>query len=880
MALPLNAPVVGLATAPNPFSQAPAGTLATADNVRFVAPGVLAPRPGFIDTLDEFGELGAVADVVAAYNADVVVHYGSSLQVVGDSPYPGAFDAPGDARLRLVSARRDLFVNTVVGAVMLSGDADPVAAGNPPGLAFDPSSWATSSGGTWFVGSTAVAYRYTICSLDSYQRLIEGAPSGRFVVQNLLTSPAGGLVRMGTTVTVTCLERTGLQAGDVVVLTPGEADFPPGAKTVTGTPTSRKFTYTEAGAGVPSSDNQVFNITRGTTLQAQLPEGVSTANFLRFYRSDMSSSASINPSDELFLTYESGFLDSGEVSALSFSFDDVTPQSVLDVPLYCNQNTGETPGEPNYRPPVCEDMVFWANRMWFANTTNLQSLQLALIGVGAPDGVQAGDTLTIGLTTFTASAAASAPTEFTVQTDYDPSTNIRITTQNLVACVNANGFDAYYTSADNEFPGKFLVAAEDFLDTTPFTATASRPESWNPQLATAATSDNNRHPAGLWYSKLDQPESVPPFNYFLVESDSDPILRVFPLNYRLLVFKTSGIYTVTNVFPFQVTKLSEAKLVAPDSVALLNLSLYCLCDQGILRIDDSGPDSASVAIDNLVTPLLGPLRAEVAPLAFGIGVEAQRQYLLFLPAADATANSYALAYSTLSGGWTRYLFGAQGGVVTPAGTLLLAPSDNRQLLTPLLSGSDSDYHDAEFTVSVVSQSGVELLLADASAVTAGDAILDADGTPWLVLAVDGNTLTLIDEGNFNTGTTTVQPAFACNVKFNPITGGTPASLKAWRQASLLFRDNTFLSMDVAFSTEVTPGESVVELTNDAWGALPWGEFPWGNPSPQVRRVEPLPLADAQACQLSMSLQTRQANAGFTLLGVVLDAQPDANLNRG
>lgn len=885
-----NAPVVGLVTAPNPFSQAPAGSLSRADNVRFVAPGVLGPRPGF--TAEESGSFGAGGSRAASigfYEDATLVHYGNSTIATNQSgsfvAYSGTYATVGDApRMRFVGAVRCMFFNAATGVKMVAADAEPVPAGNPPGLYM--TGYADSNGGaTWFTGNSAVAYRYTICSIDErngYTRVIEGAPSGQFVVRNDVVS-TGNVVRNTNVVTVNTTEAHHLEVGDVVTRTEDLPDFAAGTFTVASTPTGTSFTYAETAANATSSDTQHYYTARGATIFPRFAGyPVTTGNFIRVYRSNNSATASIAPGDELFLTYESPFLTSTNISNGYLSISDLTPEALLGVPLYTNANV-EGLAQSNYQPPLCEDMAYWQNRMWYANTTGLQALDFAMLGVGSPNGVQAGDTLTIAGTTYTADG------DFVVITSGDPATNIELTARNLVEAININAqvaIWAYYASSESDAPGKIRVVARA-LTQSAFDVFASRAASWSPQFSVNAgaayvvSSDPNRLPSGLVYSKLEQPEAVPPPNYLEIESPNEPILRIMPLNYRLLVFKTDGIYSVTGID--QQSKLSEARLIARDSVAKLGNALYALCDQGILRIDDSGPVSISVAIDDIVSPLYGAVQPTVEEYAIGVGVEAQRQYVLWLPEEEAdTTNTNALVYSAPSGGWTRYTHGARSAAVSPDGHLIIGDPSANRLLVQNHSYTSDDFHDASFTVTLLSQSGTTLSLTDASDLASGDIIFDDDDIPWIIREVDddANTVTTLGTGDFTAGTKTVHPAIDCDVRFNSITGGAPASFKLWQQASVLFRANELATARVSFETEVSQTETSVELDNTVWGQFEWGERPWGNPPPAIRRIEPLPLNDSQACQLAVSLQIAQADSKFEILGLVVNAKPDSEVNRG
>lgn len=92
-------------------------------------------------------------------------------------------------------------------------------------------------------------------------------PQGRNPFAVSVFSAIGGLVRAGTTVTVTTTTAHGLRVGDTFVLAPGEINFPaaPSPKTVVAVTSATVFTYTEAGAAVASTVAHTITRTENPT---------------------------------------------------------------------------------------------------------------------------------------------------------------------------------------------------------------------------------------------------------------------------------------------------------------------------------------------------------------------------------------------------------------------------------------------------------------------------------------------------------------------------------------------------------------------------------------------------------------------------------------
>lgn len=715
----------------------------------------------------------------------------------------------------------------------------------------------------WQPIDTAVAYRSTICRKDAFGRVVEGPPSGRTVVRNgPLSVQPGFLIHAGGGSQIVTATAVGgaqsphnLNPGDVVTLGPGEANFAAGPYTVLTVPTEFTFTYDD---GVPQAVSvfntleQFFSIARSNDLTCYFPDDVDTNNFLRVYRSETTDLASIAPSDELYQCYESPFLSAVDIAAGFYSFTDVTPESVLEVPLYTNSNSGDGTLAANYRPALAEDIVYWSNRMWYLNSTSLEAATLTLIGIGSPDGLQDGDTVVfiptggtiIDAAVFTARTTVTVPlTEFQIFSDADPAYNIERTAAALCRVVNDyqhftdGSVYAYNISSEAGSPGKILFQARDFVVDADghgpgFSVYSSRATAWTPQLPDPTTpafaplaSDNNRHAARLWYSKLGQPEAVPLLNYEQVDADNSPGLRVFPLNYRLLVFKTDGVYFVPNTFPPTLQKLSDEVLIAPDSVQRLGDSVYFLSDRGLMVVDDSGVREVGKPIDLTLSGLNEPSAlATVAERSFGLAYRSEDLYSLFLPLRidDAVTDDTAIGYAHCrkGDGFTRaFMFGIRCGTIGPDGNMVVAPIGDNRLWLERKSLTLADYYDI------------------------GDV------------------------------------AYTCRVTFNPFTGGEPAVTKMAQQASFLFRENSVPILSTEFASEMHPAAVTVDLDNGGWGDPPWGQTPWGDNAPPLRRVQPLPVEVADSCQLSVGFSANCEGSKFVFLGIDIDANVDTKQSR-
>lgn len=496
---------------------------------------------------------------------------------------------------------------------------------------------------------------------------------------------------------------------------------------------------------------------------------------------------------------------------------------------------------------------------------------------------------------------------FYVRTDADPGLNIQTTAQSLVRSINLSinnsatvAVNAYYIASEGGIPGAILLQARSFGDDQTFSLFSSNtPQAWQPQLPSTPLSPPfpppvstvNAHAARLWYSPLGIPDAVPLGNYEPVNSDNDPILRIFPLHYRLLVFKTDGIYTCTNLEPFTITKLSAYKLLAPDSVCVLEDRVYALTDQGIVTISDSGLVEISNPIDDVFNAMMSPGDIEtLAQRAFGVSYRSERQVILWVPQLndDGTVtedNAQAFVYSTLSEGFTRYAFGARCAAINPTTNALeFGPTDKNQLCLENKALNNLDYYDLSYFVgSPTDVDGAEVTFTHSNAqlMEVGDALRSEALDYYSIVAVDGDTVTLSGApGWAGEVSITLYKSIACAVEFNKLTGALPADLKMVGQASFLFRENGVHDVNAYFYSEIETTHSDVTLETAGWGEFPWGGVQYGSPTKQILRVEPIPTPAAQCAQFSVGFSTRQALAKFGFLGIDVVEVEDAQVNRG
>lgn len=842
----------GLQTAHNPFSGVSDGSLSLAKNVVVFSNHVLEPRRGhrqFPYTLSPSEPLRAGA----FFGSTLLVQYDNSLAYdTGSafSTYAGTF-APVDntlLRMKFVEAQGNLYFNTDNGVLKIESASDTPAGSNPL-----PPSWSdytlgsemVADGAGWVANNERIGFRMTYVYVDSNGVEYESAPSRRQV----LTNSTGGaaILRLAW-------------AGD---------------------------------------------------------RQLDVANTrIRFYRT--AAAASSDPGDEMFLFYE----QPAEVYTLEHNrtFEN-NPGSLSASPLYTNARTGDGVLQANNHAPLAKDITYWGNRMWYLNTTGKQRLALELLGVGSPDGIQAADALTIsayepnsGRTFAMAYTANAVGNSYLIQrwlitTGGTASANIEASAKALEHTINNQQsyntatFDgttvvpgdpespvrAYYVSGVNDSPGKLLLEAYRH-DTPAFHVYASRPESWNPEpgttLGTALTSDPDRRPNGLYYSKPDQPESVPLLNYLLIGAKNKEGLRAVPLRDKLVVFKEDGIFTVAGDEPFTVDLLDEkTRLVSPDSAVVLNNSIYCLSNQGVVSVSDVGVQILSRPIEDQLLPYLtDAMRPLVKRHAFGVAHETDRTYELWLPGSptDSRICPKAFVYSTVTQAWTVWEVsgGRTFGVVSPTDVRYYGGPDGK-VYKERRDFASTDYADDYQSVTITNYNGTTITPSSMSGIEVGDVLLhtESGGSQSVVITAVGATTFTVSEAiltAFQSGaTTTIEKAFECDVRWNPVAYERPGSLKRFQYGTLHFgRPSAFNTAYAAYETELSAAVTTEPISTvvSGWGSSAWGSGAWGDSTKQWSARHTIPAEKQRAAMLYPGFKIREAFAGWKLHGITLDTE--------
>lgn len=245
------------------------------------------------------------------------------------------------------------------------------------------------------------------------------------------------------------------------------------------------------------------------------------------------------------------------------------------------------------------------------------------------------------------------------------------------------------------------------------------------EVSTRSESQPNR----IYFSKLQQPDAVPPLNYVDIGAKNKPIERILALRDSLIVLKEDGLFRITGDAPDIIASSFDTSnsVLAPDSAVVLNNQVYVFTTQGIVTITENGATVASRFIENKLIPLT--LYPNFKFATFGLAYESDRAYYLFTVTEESdTVATQAWRYNLFTQAWTRWNKPAICGIVNnKTNRQYWGSTDINQVEEERKSFTRLDYADREY-ISEVSSGAYNsitkvLTLPSTSLVDVGDALV-------------------------------------------------------------------------------------------------------------------------------------------------------------
>ena len=558
---------------------------------------------------------------------------------------------------------------------------------------------------------------------------------------------------------------------------------------------SGRIVATAASTGGPYAPIVVFSPPTSIT-----PTG---GYFYRLYRTTPAPSG-VDPGDTMFLVYEIAYTNSGQAS-----IHDVDSQGGNE-PLFTNGDRG---GESNNRvqPPIAHDLTTYANRMWLANTKDRQRMTIRIIAPPATDTqIRVGPVNDIPV--FASSGTVSQRIEFAA----------RFIVDNINQASNLTGTTAYYSSGAYDPPGIITIEANNLSDPV-FTVQAPNSATGDlfvPNLTGAYASVANIYKNRVQFSIDGLPYAFPLTNTLAVGAEEDAILRIVALRDSIFVFKEDGLWKITGRGPFYVEQLNATCfLVAPDSIAVVDNTIFGITSQGVVAVSEGGVDTISIPIDDTFKALTTVALSQTRIFSRAVAREANTELKVYFSVPTDEDSEYAdqtFEWNVATETWWRRPYGFPAGYTDRFGRLVLAPyaeDANTAVRVERSTGTGADYVTDSYsdvgsqTAEILGFTSRGVLVSDALTISAGEVLVDpvnenrtagilavvprTDGTQELVLNRP-TTFELNEEPDVRLGV-------AVDIEWNTEVGSSPTVMKQWSETSVLFQEQHYGPFPMTFT---------------------------------------------------------------------------------
>lgn len=591
--------------------------------------------------------------------------------------------------------------------------------------------------------------------------------------------------------------------------------------------------------GAPSQTIIVINNSGGSAninLTFTIPAGITTAYFYQIYRSVLSGGVGIVPNDELGLIIENNPSGSN-IAAKSITVLDNVPESLRGATLYTSPSQ-QGIAQANDAPPLCQDMAYYKNAVFYANTISKQRFNLTLLAVGGTSGIAADNTITIGGVVYTGKMTENAAAgQFLVSTGGTPATNIDTTARSLVRVINQyatnTAYYAYYISGFDDLPGQILLE-ERGIGGASFVIISSNTTCWNPILPTSGTtivSTNDTSKNRIYISKQLQPEAVPLANFISVGSAAKNILRVIPLRDSVFIFKEDGVFRLTgedlssySVSLFDITII----LTAPETAVAFNNQVFAYTSQGVVGIADNGSAIMSRPIE--LDLLMLAVFSGFSTISHGIAYDADRKYILFVQTVSTdTIATQAFVYNSISRQWTKWVMTRSCGLVNSTDQKLYLGSSS-YLYQERKSFTAADYADDQYSIMITSHIGTNVTVSSTGGIASGYSLVQGTNSSIVTAVLSPILLTVTDSLSWSMGAAIAYNPISVEVQTVPQIAGNPGILKHFRDITLFFQQAKFQVLKINISSNLSPAIDTISVTpavQGKWGRFPWGSLPWG-----------------------------------------------------
>jgi hypothetical protein len=742
MAKTLTLKCSGLYTNPNTLGSVPEGSLVRADNIVLDRDDLAEPRRGFGLYGSAMSSAGTRAKQLLNYQGKLLRHFTTTLQYDDGSgtftSYTSSVTEPETGvKLKGVEMNNNFYftsssgirkLDSITGSTITPGDH--TTAGVPAALDLTLS----LIPGSFLPDTSAVAYRVIFGYRDVNNNLLLGAPSERTIIASGGSSTG---VRVQATIPAGINDKHFYQVYRTlfvdVLADPGDECALVYEKEVTSTDISNGYVI---------FDDDTPDSFRGEPLYTSpSQEGITQANNPPPFALDLCTYKNMLmlANTKTLHTKQLALISTNNLIGNTITFDNGT----VDFTLTFATN-GDKTGNLNSGSPIITSLP---------STTGLLAGQL-VTGPHIPVNTFILNVDSATQITLTNNVTGSGSHTLTfgngvadgiVAVSTNPSVAISIeeTARNITAVTNGYSANTIiygrYASGVNAVPGIIIFQNRTLNDPAFFITvnTSTISGNFTPTLPTSGStviSENEEVANRVYYSKLAEPEAVPLINFFDLGGRSYPIRRIIALRGSVFVLKDDGVFRIVGEDP---TSLSASlfdgtlKLVAPESAVVSDNVIYCLCEQGVAAISDTGATIISEPIKNELQAVFPVTDAESTALrntCFGVAYDTDYKYLLAIISQKTdTVATQVFILNTVTKRWTDWetangtTFTKTCGVVnTGDGKLYWGAGDTNYLEQERKNYTYSDYADRSISTSITGIDGKDITLTSVSSFEVGD----------------------------------------------------------------------------------------------------------------------------------------------------------------
>lgn len=872
--------ITGLQTNNNPLSESSLGTLSIAKNAVVDRPSIAEPRRGqnyYGNQLTLTGD--DIINSLFNFKDSHLVHYGSKLAYDSDnsgtwSDLTGSFDAPSSYKIRSVEASGNLYFTTDQGIQKLDSiSGTPVDAGAYKALGGSAS--VTGSSG-FMSNNTQIAYRIVWGYEDANKNLILGAPSQRILVSNSAGASRDVSLTFQIPSGVTTSWLYQIYRSDESTSSTDEPNDEL-QLVVEGNPTSSEITA----KSITLTDSRPNDLKGAFLYTSPSQEGILQAN-------------DVPPLAKAVCVFKDCVFYANTVTKNRLFLNLI---AVGGDALKYETQTGDTTDTSDSITNL-------------SDTTDLR-VGMRVVGSGIPDdtvisSIDSGTAITIsnnatatdttvslefqdrvtinGVDYWAGSSKSTSDNQFLLDTSGTAAEDIENSAKNFIEVFNESADNtelyAYYLSSFQELPGQILIEERD-LGGSAFEANSTYGDSFEPILPSSGStvqSDNETRKNRVYYSKPGKSEAVPILQYFELGSSDKEIKQVIALREAIIVLKDDGFYRIYGEYPNFSTETSSPTdyVVGAETFVSLNNKAFGVSSQGVISISESGQvDVLSLPIEKTILEISDYSNFE--SLAFGIGYESDRKYILFVPESEsATYCTEAYVYNFYTQAWTRWEMARSCGIVSrQSKKLILGNPVNDYVYQERKNYDITDYADESFEVTITSSDSYEITLSDATGVEVGQSISQGNKRS-LITAVDSNTITVDNLFSWTNGTAEINEPYEVELKTLAIDGENPGLLKHFTNVDVFFLDASFNECTIGFESNKSPYIEEITLNSTgtgSFGELPFGTFVFGGSEGGEDCIPTyVPLEKARAHWLKMSIKLNQCFKNFQFTGYSMQVE--------